>query len=1055
MRSGEHGSNGQAGESMQDALRKQFGDERLREAELEAAKPPVSDSAEPSLQEFDSEADRAPAPEPAHEAEPPATDAFVSEKAHGESTISRDEMLDVITLLGGYSNPAAFREELKSLPEAELRQRYEFLQSVGMVPSHVKPAVDRPRAADAPDAAEEPTAEKGEPGAAPDLQGELALLQGEKLERAKPPGSDGEVRLAELEPKPEIPLDPADLQPVMKERREDGAEWDEVNALEARLRKRYEVRIIRDGRSPEQHLAALQMIEGMIQSAPARFRGLDIKISSQNKYLPQYGKIEINPDSDEKEMRDFLDYDFLGKRRPAPKVDAYARKPDLGVKDGEVLGEEAKREEASAQAQPAAPQASDLANPENTTVDVEAPALMPEHGPVEDPGIKARLDAARDHYVLAKARYQQFRGLKKAADKFTGMSLEDADTVEFKVAQAEYQEAREKFVGANLERHLQEKLELCRSHQDEYGQLESGWAEKLRAGWRGAMDANIADLFKRRNGGKEIENGLARFLCRRLSMRNGLYALAWGTGYMGAMMAFSAANSAARSYGMAESARIWFSKIEATPEEIDKMDLEQVESLCGRFEASVHFDGKKQADLEANVTYQQAKARERQILEGMGADLSFSDRLHNSAIRSDEAHDSSVSRQQSARRATKIAGVAGGAATPSAIFGAIGEVYQHLGGPPLNLSADNFMNIAQKTKKVRDYAFSGLHEGHADDNLPLEPRKVASRLAKGVARAVDDGAGDTVERASSLAGDSTDDALERAAREAGLNPEGAAGAAADGVEKAADAGSQVVRATSRGIEGTMIDRVEADPSGATARWLKERYPNMNYKAAIHRRMTEIAQAKGWSVDGVGQNDLSDINSADIRVNSDGSFDLNADKVSFGDNRPAAGQVREYGPHRQYGPELGKNNLIIEPEDVQEKIDSIKGDRPGLSASEITDGSLGQINEARLERTLSQLEPRKKVSDALKDLLDSDYKKFLKDDLHMDAGELNKLQGRKVSEFMSDYSNSETPPRVKREWQGLADRINKAMYAADPSKHEAMRGESIRKFLVRAALGRAK
>lgn len=265
-----------------------------------------------------------------------------------------------------------------------------------------------------------------------------------------------------------------------------------------------------------------------------------------------------------------------------------------------------------------------------------------------------------------------------------------------------------------------------------------------------------------------------------------------------------------------------------------------------------------------------------------------------------------------------------------------------------------------------------------------------------------------------------------------------------------------VKISSRGIEGTLIDLVKNDPQSATAKWLEKEYPGMDYKSAIHKKVLELAKENGYSVDGAG-NDLSDLAKGNIVVNSDGSFSLEKESLDFIEQKSPTPQAMADNMDRiEYAPHIGPENLENESLDFEQlkggQVADIISDEssPDVPASETYSAA---DKEAAFEKTYDELSSKKKTSDALKELMQKQYKQFMKEDLNLDARSLNKIQSLKTTEFMSFYTNNETSPALLKEYKGLADTINKYLENGGYNRREDFKEESIRKILLRIAAER--
>lgn len=281
----------------------------------------------------------------------------------------------------------------------------------------------------------------------------------------------------------------------------------------------------------------------------------------------------------------------------------------------------------------------------------------------------------------------------------------------------------------------------------------------------------------------------------------------------------------------------------------------------------------------------------------------------------------------------------------------------------------------------------------------------------------------------------------------------------------------VLKIGGNGIEGSLLETKTSNPElyGKIMARLHEQYPDSKAKDStlIHRMVKKLATENGFTIDGGGK-DLSKIVSGGIEINSDGSFSLNGSKINFA---PDASQPLEAFDTPPQPVEKSDANVVISETEPKSQVNSIE-------ANQTVPGSdwINQIPNERLDLTkLSETEsisPEKldytktsllleqdagvakieKTTDALRHILKDKYSNFLNNQVMMDSRELNTIQNSTVNEVIKEYNLSGFPPAKAKRYAGLIE-LMKSNIQAHPDLINEIKGESVRRFLIRVAIER--
>ena len=246
--------------------------------------------------------------------------------------------------------------------------------------------------------------------------------------------------------------------------------------------------------------------------------------------------------------------------------------------------------------------------PDASKVEIEAPPVVePEQiGVPETPpttvDLKEKMEVARIKYVQAKKSLDSYGAFKKLANYTeqkthkikvlealrNHLPQETKDEVEsaLKEIEIEYEKARAEYVGANIERHMTEKLELLQSHQAEFAKPSRDIVEKINKYWDYLGDVNLLK-FKSID---KIQNRAARFVLKSFNARNAIYGVLIYSGSYTTVATYRAISSTMGARGLAEYFRNAKNEKTVTKDQIAGFDLEQVENELGRLKAQMMFN---------------------------------------------------------------------------------------------------------------------------------------------------------------------------------------------------------------------------------------------------------------------------------------------------------------------------------------------------------------------------------------------------------------------------------------------------------------------------------
>jgi hypothetical protein len=465
--------------------------------------------------------------------------------------------------------------------------------------------------------------------------------------------------------------------------------------------------------------------------------------------------------------------------------------------------------------------------------------------------------------------------------------------------------------------------------------------------------------------------------------------------------------------------------VKINSENIKDMSLDDVIRGLGTLAAGVHF-GKSLEEIQATPEYKLLEQREKELIAAMPDD-GRNAVMQTNAGQWQQNRDMAVSSEKQGRIVAKITAVTAAAGAGVVVHALYDYFFHGADAEAISKSPEAAAKAAKATvaPSIEQEPASGtwvsgeqVHESQLGEAATSPETVVAEKVSAEPVATENAPKISTIEHAEAITNSA----------------------------KSVDVGS-------RGIEGTMIDMVKQEPNGATAKWLAKEYPGMDFKSAIHKRVMDLAKSMdaadpssaSYSVDGAGK-DLSDITSAKIKINADGSFGL--DKVEFAENRPKIGMPE---PKDTAQARFGPENIETENMDFEQlkPIEPTK-DFSGVVTPESMPDASPIPSEVEFDKAYHALDGEKKASDALKKLLHKDYKPFMKDIVNLDARDLNKIQEMRVTDFLILRDHEETPPSLRNAYKGLSDKIEEYLKTKGPDKISAFKGESVRKLLIRLA-----
>lgn len=603
-----------------------------------------------------------------------------------------------------------------------------------------------------------------------------------------------------------------------------------------------------------------------------------------------------------------------------------------------------------------------------------------------------RMIAAREKYVKAKKALDKFGALKKFYAHLGGESQERVAEA-LADAQGEYHQARSEYVGAVKERDIKEWQEMAQSHLREYGKLDAGWIKAGHAVWTAVGEVNAFNILKSVN--INIENKVGAFIAKQVNLRTLAYSCLVTAGLWMPAVGLRAASGFFGAKVGAEGARHTWVTQDYNPERIAGMgSLEEVQVALEDLAKNAYYGGRDWSDITSRDDFKALLARRGELIDAI-PEAQRAGKIEDLGRFSENERDAALIKEKAGRRATTAIG---------AVTGAV------VGG------AAAYFNAPEKPSTVNNEG------GPAPDpNAPLE---------RGVSK---------IKKAFEILHNG--------------KPSGAS-------MEVLPTGDSVLHVGRPGVEGSIMD---LEDSAATKgqfdgvlKWLREdQFPNSKAsdEGLIHLLAEKLAADKDITVE-----ELSNIRTGALKLTplEDGKFSVSLDNVDTIDIPKVAPQVEVLDQGVGDVPEASVQTSELNPSDVEPQ--SISG-MSAEAASNLSEGReqaaeiFANRNQVSYETALRMVEDQKQSSDALRHILNKDYKPFMEDTLNISARELNKWQSRKVTDFMEYYAHDELSPKQLKEFKGLADSINSFLSKTSPEQARLIKGDSMRNFLVRLAVER--
>ncbi len=834
----------------------------------------------------------------------------------------------------------------------------------------------------------------------------LLLSDLEQIAKGKMNAEDQEVQSQpENSPKKEVPPGPEELREKMLEiAAVETPGWEKVDNMQYELGKKFGVKVIRGFISPEEHVAAFEKLEPVLENLqktnPKALEGLEIKVDQveKNAFRPDVRKFVFVPGASTEEMGQFMAKELqvkapekLDKPEPELTAEIVKNEPEPDLNENNESLKEFRSE-------------SDIA---------------------AERALEEKLSNARLKYVAAKRKYDEYGAVQKLKSKAGFAPKKEEVFNETETLKLEYEHARQEYVGANIEKHLTEKLAMAASHKEVFGQMEAGWWKAVQGKWDKYMGLNLGHAYTKRTG-KEL-NLLGKVASVPFSVRTVVYSGLTFMSLGAAAAAVSGVDAAFRTRRIIDWTRNKF-KEELTDDKIAELNLEGVQEKQGQMLASAYFDKKSHDEIVNSEQFQKLLAHERKLLEQEGFkpdDLEF---LRLQAISAENKTDLAITKEKNIRRVTTAGSVLVGVATAGLFHSMLEYVDKKykLGWTDQNLETEMTSPGSPEPVEAGDGQVVGQTTPDSNSEIPdTKPETTAGAKVSGAepARILTEAERSTTQFTNSL---------------------------------------EVPEGSGKSIESVMIDHVKNNPDSPTAKWLTEKYPGTDYKTAIHKRILEIAKENGYSVDGTGK-DLSDIVGAKIDISADGSFNLDKGSLDFAENIPTKSEVLESvrnevgNVDQRVAGRIGPENVEVEKLDFDRIKES--GDFEVTQTVESAAGKTAEhgalVSEEEVNKLYSQIESQKKTTDAIKDLMGgTKYKDFMKE-MNLDGKDLNKIQDQKMSDFMTFFTSDQISDRQISKYKGFADRMNDLFYRSSNELGSTMKQETVKKFMVRLAAERMK
>ncbi|OGH81018.1 MAG: hypothetical protein A3F93_04535 [Candidatus Magasanikbacteria bacterium RIFCSPLOWO2_12_FULL_34_7] len=219
--------------------------------------------------------------------------------------------------------------------------------------------------------------------------------------------------------------------------------------------------------------------------------------------------------------------------------------------------------------------------------------------------LKENLEEKRKAYIQAKKLYEtKDDAFTRVGRIFSRKKIADIET-NFARAEVEYREARAEYVGASIEKALDEQISVVEAEVEDITKdtkLEKGWA-KAMAFYKKLGELNLANLVSKTKFGKrEIEkmSWFGKTVTRMLSVRTGAFAASTLAGFAGIALAgaFRFVGSSGLSYDFMDNLSKARKESKGllkpmSKEEIEKLSDEDISKRMRTIEGVVVMDGVK------------------------------------------------------------------------------------------------------------------------------------------------------------------------------------------------------------------------------------------------------------------------------------------------------------------------------------------------------------------------------------------------------------------------------------------------------------------------------
>lgn len=715
----------------------------------------------------------------------------------------------------------------------------------------------------------------------------------------------------------------------------------------------------------------------------------------------------------------------------------------------------------------------------------------PSKPPADERPIEERLEEARRDYLGAKKRYDSISGTRRILGKVFRSESQRVVEQNLNEAEAKYQRARAEYGGAITDKWLGEQEKLLQGRFQIAGEIREAEKERKVAGWGTRF--------------YEWHKGLSRFNCenklglgkfgRMVNLRTGVSLGLLGAGLwfgagtaigIGAFALRRALSGTAAGFGIYDLSNLAAEKIDRMRIEKgmkgDKADLQTTIEYMARMESRAMFAGRKFEDLQRDQLYRDllvhrtgltnkavkgVKERQRISDDSRAAEVAtnYLDALTKYA---DEDLEDRLMTTHVADIIRKLSSVWVGLGVGS---GALA----YMTGHKTSFGGGKGPEVEPPGTGVKPPPVEGVKIPPPEtlppkppvetppvkppETPPVEPPKpptppetppVKPPPVEGIKHPPHP----PIEGPKPPPTE-TPPAATRVELTHGGKPT-AAVVETKGTETTIHLGGEGVGGASRGIEGALLDLKGADPAkyDKMIKWLEENYssqaPGGNTSGKlVHRFMLDYAKEHGFSLDGSGARDLSEILEAKIQIGADGAIDIDTGDIDFA---PEAEAPETPGGEAPRGPAAETpTGQVPPPPELRAEMPDVSSHRPPSFLE--TQVHPPETPTGAGQETAELATP---VQMRLTTILGEKHEEFFKNFLKFSEDHLTEIKNKSLWDFREHYNDAitEGDETFRGKFEGLADFMSRDIEQNHLSDQELKRMK-VGDYIVRVAKAFAK